>query len=60
MCFLVAKTKASISRSITPKCTDNEHSRSIRERTEHITRAADAGTLELPIHLQSTVQLPGH
>ena len=30
----------------------------IRECTQHITRATDAGAFELPVHLQSAVQFP--
>lgn len=35
-------------------------SRSIRERAEHTEGKADAGALELPIHLQSAILFPGH
>lgn len=39
---------------------DRIHSCSIRKRAEYPEGEADVGALELPIHMQSAVFVPGH
>lgn len=39
---------------------DRIHSRSIRKRAEYLEGETDVGALELPIHMQSAVFVPGY